>query len=890
VDTQLEKVYDPKHVEKKWYKYWKNKDYFKPEEESDKESYVITIPPPNVTGVLHMGHVMNNTIQDILIRYARMQGYNTLWLPGTDHAGIATQSVVEKKLRQQGTSRHELGREKFVKKVWEWADKHKSIIFQQLEELGCSFDRSRERFTFDEGLSKAVRKVFVHLYKKGLIYRGKRIINWCPASQTALSDEEVIHKETQGKLYYYYYPLKDEDKKILIATTRPETMLGDTGVAVNPDDKRYQNLIGKKAILPLIGREIPIIADDFVDPDFGTGIVKVTPGHDPNDFDMGRKHDLEIINILNKDGTLNENAGEEFAGLDRFEGREKVVERLKEEDLLEKIEDHVHNVGYSERADEMVEPMVSRQWFVKMEPLAEKALEVVEEGKIDFHPGRWVKTYNHWLENIHDWCISRQLWWGHRIPVFYCDNCNWEDALMEEPEKCPECGGGIHQDPDVLDTWFSSWLWPFSTMGWPEQTKDLEQFFPTDDLVTAPDIIFFWVARMIMASLEFMDEVPFTDVYFTGIIRDAQHRKMSKSLGNSPDPLNLIDKYGADTLRYGIMLIAPQGSDIIYSEERLKVGRNFLNKIWNASRFVLMNLEDHDQNIRDSGRDIRDLELTFADRWILSRLHQTIEQVDQYFDKYRFDQTAQIIYDFIWGEYCDWYIEIIKDRLYNGTEKEKEHTLRVALYTLKNILKLLHPFTPFITEEIYQKVKADDDPDIIVSSWPEKNEEYLAPEIEDKFSLLQKVVTSIRTARSEVNIPPGKKISLVVRGEDQDVVHLLEENESENYIKNMAKIEKVTVSPEVSKPHPSSSIVVNGVEIYIPLAGVIDLEAEKERLEKQISKIEGYLESNNSKLNNHNFVENAPSEVVERERQKKRDNQEKLRKLKKNMEILSGKE
>ncbi|MCF7885265.1 MAG: valine--tRNA ligase [Candidatus Marinimicrobia bacterium] len=887
MDTQLEKVYDPKNVEKKWYQYWKEEDYFKPEEDSDKESYVITIPPPNVTGVLHMGHVMNNTIQDILIRYARMQGYNTLWLPGTDHAGIATQSVVEKKLRKEGTSRHELGREKFVEEVWKWADKHKSIIFQQLEELGSSFDRSRERFTFDQGLSKAVRKVFVHLYEKGLIYRGKRIINWCPASQTALSDEEVIHRETKGKLYYYYYPLKDEDKKILIATTRPETMLGDTGVAVNPEDKRYQNLIGKKAILPLVGRELPIVADEFVDPEFGTGIVKVTPAHDPNDFDMGQKHDLEIINILNKDGTLNENAGEKYEELDRFEARKKVVKNLKKEGLLEKIEEHEHNVGYSERADVMVEPMVSQQWFVKMKPLAEPALKAVEEGKVQFHPQRWVKTYNHWLENIHDWCISRQLWWGHRIPVFYCDSCNWEDALMEDPEECPECGAEVRQDKDVLDTWFSSWLWPFSTMGWPQETKDLKQFFPTDDLVTAPDIIFFWVARMIMASLEFMGEVPFTDVYFTGIIRDSDHRKMSKSLGNSPDPLHLIDKYGADTLRYGIMLIAPQGSDIIYSEERLKVGRNFLNKIWNASRFVMMNLDDQESDIINNVDDLSDIDLTLADKWILSRLHQTIDEVDKYFDKYRFDQTAQVIYDFIWGEYCDWYIEIIKDKLYNGTSEEQENTLRVALYTLKNILKLLHPFTPFITEEIYQKIKAENDPDLIVSSWPEKDEELIKPNVEKKFALLQKVITSIRTARSEINIPPGKQISLAVKGEDQQIVQLFEEDETAQYIKSQAKIKKVSVSPDISKPDPSSSLVVEGVEMYIPLAGVIDLDAEKERLKKQIKKVEGYLESNNSKLNNHNFVENAPAEVVEKERKKKRDNQEKLKKLKKNMKILS---
>ena len=883
MSTHLDKVYDPDNVEKKWYKHWKEQEYFQPDAESENESFVITIPPPNVTGVLHMGHVMNNTLQDILIRHARMQGYNTLWLPGTDHAGIATQNVVERDLREEGKTREDLGRDKFIDRVWDWAEEHKSIIFQQLEELGCSFDRSRERFTLDEGLSKAVRKVFVHLYDKGLIYRGKRIINWCPGSKTALSDEEVEHKEVEGKLYYYRYPLKNENDSILIATTRPETMLGDTGIAVNPDDERYQDLVGKTAVLPFMDREIPIFADEFVDPEFGTGIVKVTPAHDPNDFDMGERHDLEVINILNRDASLNENAGE-FEGMDRFEAREEIVEQLDAKGLLEKVEDHLHSVGFSERADVMVEPMISKQWFVKMEPLAEPALEAVEEGKVRFHPERWVKTYNHWLENIHDWCISRQLWWGHRIPVFYCDECDWQDALMEDPEECPECGGSVHQDQDVLDTWFSSWLWPFSTMGWPEDTLDLKQFFPTDDLVTAPDIIFFWVARMIMASLEFMDEVPFKDVYLTGIIRDSKHRKMSKSLGNSPDPLNLIDKYGADTLRFGLMLIAPQGSDIIYSEKRLKVGRNFLNKIWNATRFVLMNVED--EEIFEEAEDIKEVNYTFADRWILSRLNNSIAEVEKYYDKYRFDQIAQVLYDFIWGEFCDWYLEIIKDRLYNGTEQEQKDTLKITIYVLKNILKLLHPFTPFITEEIWQKVKTEEEPDIIVSEWPGADEKFIDEQIETDFDLLEEIITSIRAARGEMNVPQGKQVDLVVKGENHQVVDLFKDDQTKGYIKDMAKVDNITIDPEADKPEPSSSIVVSGIEIYMPLANVIDLEDEKARLEKEIEKVKGYLDSNKSKLNNSGFIENAPEEVVEKERQKQKDNRAKLKKLKKNLKIL----
>lgn len=882
--AQLDKVYDPKKVEKKWYKYWQEKSYFKPEEKSDKDSFVITIPPPNVTGILTLGHVLNNTLQDILIRHARMRGKNTLWLPGTDHAGIATQNVVEKKLRKEGKTRRDLGREKFVDEVWEWANKHKSIIFNQLEELGSSFDRGRERFTLDEGLSGAVRKVFVDLYKKELIYRGRRIINWCPASQTALSNEEVIYKEKQGHLWYFKYPVKGSDRFVRIATTRPETMLGDTAVAVNPKDERFGDLVGEKLILPIKNREIPVIADSFVDPEFGTGCVKVTPAHDPNDFAMGERHNLPQINIMNPDATMNENAGESYEGLDRFEARKKIIKEMDELGLLEKVEDYTNKVGFSERADVMIEPYLSAQWFVKMEDLAKPAIDVVKKGKIKFYPERWTKTYFHWLNNIQDWCISRQLWWGHRIPVFYCDKCNWSDALMEDPKKCPECGGEIRQDPDVLDTWFSSWLWPFSTMGWPEKTTDLKKFFPTDDLVTGPDIIFFWVARMIMASLEFTGKVPFKHVYFTGIIRDGQGRKMSKSLGNSPDPLVLIDKYGADALRFGVMLIAPKGQDIMFSEKRLEVGRNFMNKVWNASRFILMNVKD--DSIFNEPFDITDAKLTLADQWIVGKLNRTIERMEKHFNVYRFDEIARDIYDFVWSDFCDWYIELIKNRLYGNDEQVKKETLQIAIYILKNILKLLHPYAPFISEEIFQKIKSDDEKDLIVAKWPAIEKE-VDSKVLDEFAVLQEIITSVRTIRSELNIAPSKKLNLFIKGEDeQDVVKIFSNTELQGNVRSLAGIDQVTIDAHLAAPKPSSSTVVKNTELFVPLEGLIDLDAEKARLEKEINGLKGRLKACQGKLGNHNFVKRAPKEVVEKERSKEKDYKAELKKLEDNFKTL----
>ncbi len=886
MSIQLDKVYDPRQAETKWYEYWLSKNYFHANSDSPKKPFVIVIPPPNVTGILTIGHVLNNTMQDILIRHARMQGFETLWLPGTDHAGIATQNVVEKNLRKEGKTRFDYGREEFTKIVWEWALKHKGIILTQLRKIGCSLDLERERFTLDEGLSRAVRQVFVELYKKDLIYRGRRIINWCPASQTALSDEEVIHRDTKGHLWYFRYPLEDNSGFITVATTRPETMLGDTAVAVNPDDPRYQKLVGKKVKLPIVGRIIPIIADDFVDREFGTGAVKVTPAHDPNDFEIGERHNLEKINILNPDATMNEAAGPLVVGKDRFEARKLVVEEMKRLGLLEKIEDYSHSVGYSERAGVMIEPYLSEQWFVRMKPLAEPALKVVEEKQIRFHPERWVKTYNHWMTNIRDWCISRQLWWGHRIPVFYCDACGWYDALLEDATVCPNCGGPVRQDENVLDTWFSSWLWPFSTMGWPEDTADLRKFYPTDDLVTGPDIIFFWVARMIMASLEFRHEIPFRNVYFTGIIRDAQHRKMSKSLGNSPDPLVLVEKYGADALRFGIMLIAPQGQDILFSEERLEVGRNFMNKVWNAARFILMNLDE--TTLPGDNFEPAKLKLELADEWILSRLNTTIHTVDKNLKKYRFDEVARNIYDFVWSDYCDWYIELIKDRLYKKSPEEKQTALRVAVYVLKNFLKLLHPYAPFITEEIYQHIKSSDEPDIIVSAWPKVEHHSKDKTLSERFYLLQEIVTALRTARSEMNIPPATQIELIVRGTDgAPVSELLKNTEICTYIQNLVKATRLSLTGSNVKPLHSSTVVVRGTEFFIPLEGVIDVQAESARLEKEAARLTGLLKSIGAKLANPEFVARAPKEIVAKEHEKEQLLSEQLRKIKANLKVLS---
>jgi valyl-tRNA synthetase len=878
---ELSKTYDPKLVEDAWFKHWEEQGYFHSEPNKEKASFCVMIPPPNVTGMLTMGHVLNNTMQDILVRKARMEGFETMWLPGTDHAGIATQARVEKHIREtEGKTRHDFGREKFVERIWEWKDQYGGMIIRQLRKLGVSCDWERERFTLDDGLSKAVREVFVSLYEKDLIYKGRRIINWCPVSHTALSDEEVIYQEKNGHLWYFKYPVKGEkDRYLVIATTRPETMLGDTAVAVNPKDERYADLVGKTIMLPLTNREIPIVADSYVDMEFGTGAVKITPAHDPNDYEIGLRHDLEFLNVMNEDATINDLAPAKYRGMDRYECRKAIVFDLEELGLLEKIEDHLHKVGYSERAHVPIEPRLSEQWFVKMEPLAKPALEAVNSGKIKFNPERWVKTYNHWLENIRDWCISRQLWWGHRIPVFTCLDCGWESAEREDPTVCPVCGSkNLKQDEDVLDTWFSSWLWPFSTLGWPDKNADLDYYYPTDDLVTAPDIIFFWVARMIMAGYEFMGDLPFKNVYFTGLIRDMQGRKMSKSLGNSPDPLDVIDQYGADALRYGMMLIAPKGHDILFDTSQIELGRNFMNKLWNASRFVLMSVDEN----MDLSIDPNDIDIEAPDEWILAELSKAIESVNNSMSEYRFNDAAKAIHDFTWNNFCDWYIELIKPRLYGDNSTKKSKALITAVYVLKNIVKLLHPFAPFITEEIWQSIKASNESDLMISQWPDNSKIFPGKMAVKEMELTMSVITAIRTIRSEMTVPPSKKADVFIRASRGTL------KEHKELIIALAKIQNLIIDENVEQPELSSSAVVGDLEIYVSLAGLIDIDKEKERLEKDIAAHEGRITAGLAKLNNPNFVSRAPEKVVEHERNKLAGYQETLALLKDNYKKLVG--
>ena len=892
-DDKISKVYDPSLVEKEWYEHWLDRGYFHAEVNSDRSPYTVVIPPPNVTGSLTIGHVLNNTIQDVLVRRARMQGCETCWIPGTDHASIATETKVTKMLADKGTDKHEIGRKEFLKYAWEWKNEYGSLIIQQLKRLGCSCDWGRERFTMDDGYYRAVIAAFVKLYEKGLIYRGKRLVNWCPATKSAISNEEVIYREVQGKLWYLKYPLSDSDDSVTVATTRPETMLGDTAVAVHPGDKRFKNFVGKSVMLPLAEREIPIISDDFVDPEFGTGCVKVTPAHDPNDFQIGKRHDLDFINILNPDGSLNESVPEQFRELDRFDARDKVVDALTKSGALEKTEDYTTSVGYSERGDVPVEPYLSEQWFMAMEKLAKPALEAVRKGDITFYPSHWLKTYEHWMTNIQDWCISRQLWWGHRIPVWYCRgndigkcelDCKDPIVSADEPESCPACGStDLVQDPDVLDTWASSWLWPMGVHNWPEETPDLDYFHPTNDLVTGPDIIFFWVARMIMASLEFKGEIPFKNVYFTGMVRDMQGRKMSKSLGNSPDPLKLMEKYGADAVRYGIMLIAPQGQDILFSDERMEIGRNFMNKLWNVSRFLDMAGSDIDaEPVDELERDHLDL----SDRWILSRLNRTITGVDESFDAYRFNETAKKIYNFTWSDFCDWYVEVIKSRLYGNNVDQKKTAFSVANHVMRGILKMLHPFAPFITEEIWSRSEPSDgtgenQTDIIVSSWPVSNDKWIDESAEGNFVEIQEVITGVRTLRAEMNVPPGMRADLLIRSDNGQSLKL-----NEQLIRDLAKVDDLTIDPDVERPDKSATVVVGKKELFIPLGDLIDVETEKKRLTEKIESLDGRLSSVAAKLNNHDFVSRAPKEVVDRERKKLGDMKENLAKLKQNYTYL----
>ena len=888
MDSAIPKIYDPKKVEDKWYRFWLEKGYFRAEVNPEKRPYTIVIPPPNVTDILHMGHAYNNTLQDILIRFHRMKGFETLWLPGTDHAGIATQNVVERRLlKEEGLTRHDLGREKFVERVWQWREKYGGLIINQLKKLGASCDWSRTRFTMDEEYSKAVREVFVRLYEKGLIYRGKYIINWCPRCHTALSDEEVIHKDEQGHLWYIRYPVKDSKQFVTVATTRPETMLGDTAVAVNPDDRRYTDFIGKKVILPILNREIPVIADEHVDPEFGTGAVKVTPAHDPNDFDIGRRHKLPSVVVMDTEGKMNQNAGK-YQGMDRFACREQLVHDLQKLGLLEKVEPHRHAVGHCQRCDTVVEPYFSEQWFVKIKPLAEKALAAVRQGDIRFIPEKWTKVYENWMTNIRDWCISRQLWWGHRIPVYYCEDCGHEMVSRDRPDACTKCGSSrIRQDEDVLDTWFSSWLWPFATLGWPEKTPDLDYFYPTNTLVTAQDIIFFWVARMIMAGLEFMEEKPFSDVYIHGVIRDEKGRKMSKSLGNGIDPLKMVEEYSADAVRFSLIMLTSEGQDINLSESKFEMGRNFSNKIWNAFRFLLMNSES---KLLESDFDplavVRDPEAELSDLWILSRTQTAVQSVTQSLGKYKFNEALTTFYNFFWHDFCDWYLELIKPRLYASSQPEiKKRVLGLALWVLKTAVRLLHPVMPFITEEIWQAVRQPSDSEsIVVAPWPQSAPDLLNSEAEEKMAFLQDFIGAVRAIRSEMNVPPTRKAPVLVTGLTAQQEALLRENEE--YVFRLAGVEKLDILGELKAPKQAASAVVRGAELFVPLEGLIDLKKERERLAREVERLENLLSQVTRKLANPNFVSRAPKEVVEKERLKQQAYRIDLEKVKKNLASL----
>ncbi|MDO8525784.1 MAG: valine--tRNA ligase [Candidatus Omnitrophota bacterium] len=929
---ELPKAYNPQGIEDRLYKGWEERGYFHAEPKKDKKPYSIVIPPPNITGILHMGHALNNTIQDILIRFKRMQGFEAEWVPGTDHAGIATQNVVERKLAKEGKKRQDLGREKFIEEIWKWREEYGSTIMRQLKKLGSSCDWQRMRFTMDEGLSDAVLDAFIALYKKGLIYRGNYIINWCPRCQTALSDEESQHHDVDGMLYYIKYPIKDVSRlasesvsrlkpanrqtgkpadHIIVATTRPETMLGDVAIAVNPKDKRYKGLKGKTVVLPLIGRELKVIFDPMVEAKFGTGALKVTPAHDPVDFELGRKHDLEQINIMNDDASINSMGGD-YEGMDRLEAREAILEDLKARGLFVKSEPHRHAVGHCYRCHTMVEPRLSPQWFVKMAPLAKPAIEAVKKGKIKFYPERWTKVYLDWMMNIRDWCISRQIWWGHRIPVYYCKSCeagsvsrlasepvsrlkpanrqtgkpdNYIIVSKLRPDRCPHCGStDIEQDPDVLDTWFSSWLWPFSTLGWPFESKnskvksqksDLDYFYPTSALVTAQEIIFFWVARMIMAGLEFMGEIPFKDVYIHGTVRDITGTKMSKSLGNVIDPLDIISKYGTDALRFSIISITAQGQDVFLSEGKFELGRNFANKIWNASRFILMNLKADEIDV-DLCVFFKGMKFSLPERWILSRFYSTLAYVTKCLGEYKFNEAANAVYEFIWHEFCDWYIEIAKVTI-------DEKSSQVILYkVLEKSLRMLHPVMPFVTEEIWQKLprKGPCDDSIMIQTWPHVQNQMISKEVEDRMKELIEIIVAIRNIKSVWNIDPQTAVRAILNVREVVTEKLLRENEE--FVKRMAKVSSLKIG-RLPKPKNSAASVVGRIEIYVPLEGLIDFEKERSRLTNEEERICGEIKSISARLKDKNFTSRAPKEVVVKQDARKTELEEQLKKVKANL-------
>ncbi|MZG30622.1 MAG: valine--tRNA ligase [Nitrospinae bacterium] len=869
---QLDKHYEPEQVEKRWGQFWQEKNFYHADEKLDSPPFSIVIPPPNITGRLHIGHAFNNTLQDILTRWKRMQGFNALWQPGTDHAGIATQNVVERQLHDEGTDRQALGREEFVKRVWRWRNESGGTINEQLKKLGSSLDWERDRFTMDEGLSKAVREVFVTLYEEGLIYKGDYIINWCPRCHTALSDLEVEHEDKQGHLYHLKYPFKESDGSLIIATTRPETMLGDTAVAVNPEDERYTEFKGKTLILPIVNREIPLIEDSYVDTSFGTGALKVTPAHDPNDFEIGRRHKLDSVNVMDPSGFMNAEAGPAYQGMDRFECRKKLVEDLKSQGILLKIEDLTHSVGHCYRCKTVVEPYLSRQWFVKAGPLAEPAIKAVREGEIKIVPKFWENTYFEWMENIRDWCISRQIWWGHQIPAWTCQDCEEIQVSRETPENCSACSStNLEQDTDVLDTWFSSALWPFSTLGWPEQTESLKRFYPTSVLCTGFDILFFWVARMIMMGMKFMGDVPFRHVYIHALIRDAEGQKMSKTKGNVIDPLAVMQEYGTDALRFTLAAFAAQGRDIKLAEDRIEGYRNFCNKLWNASRFVFMNLEGYEGNCQLDEHS----EKSIADQWILSRLNSTTQEVNHALENFKFNDAALAVYKFIWNEYCDWYIELAKSRL-QKEGAEKTVAQNVLVHVLEASLKLLHPFMPFITEEIWQKLPKKGD-SIMISAFPEYDAAKSDKDVEEGMGKVMEVITGVRNVRGEMNLNPGLKLNVLIKTRHAELEATLKKHSG--FICELARVDQITIGPDIPKPKVSASSVFGDMDLIIPLEGMMDFEEERNRIEKELKKIEKDLIFLDKKLSNPNFVKKAPADVIEKDEKRKTTLSEKQAKL-----------
>ncbi len=892
--SELSKIYDPLIVEDRWYSYWEENKLFHGEASSKKKPFTIVIPPPNITGILTMGHVLNNTIQDLLIRWRKMQGYESCWVPGTDHAGIATQNVVEKSLAKKGLKRKEMKREDFVNEIWKWKDEYGGTIIKQLRKLGTACDWEREKFTLDPKLSEAVVEAFVHLYEKKLIYKGKYIVNWCPKDHTALSDDEVNFSEQQTNLWHIKYPIENSDETITIATTRPETMLGDTAVAVNPKDKRYKHLVGKNVLLPLVDRKIPIIADDYVEMEFGTGAVKITPAHDINDFQIAQRHSLPNIVVMNTSAMMNENVPTVYQGLDRIVCRKKIVADLENLGLLIKADAHQHSIGKCYRCETIIEPYLSDQWFVKMKPLSEQALKVVQNGEIKFYPEHWTKVYEHWMGNIRDWCISRQLWWGHRIPAWYCASdkkCNLECrqpiVSRTKPEKCPYCDSkNLRQEEDVLDTWFSSWLWPLSVFGWPEKTNDLKYFYPTHTLVTGPDIIFFWVGRMIMAGLEFKNEIPFKHVYFTSIIRDLQGKKMSKSLGNSPDPLEVISTYGADALRFTVTFISPIGQDVLYSNEKCELGRNFANKIWNAGRFLLMNRDAIGNSTQNLTIAPQNSSPELTDQWILSRCNETIKNISTALEEFKIDESAKLIYDFLWHDFCDWYVECIKIRIQLTSDINLQRSLiNRALSIYETSLKLLHPIMPFITEELWQNIDSRNIGDSIMKqSWPLADEKYFQPQKEKEMLFIQKVVSEIRSIRNEMTIPPTKLLTLFINSHNKQKYNILEENKI--LIQKLARLETVTIGNNLQRPQQSASAVVEGEEIYIPLVRIIDLNKEQLRLEKEISRLQSQLNAVVLKLKNKFFLDNAPNDVLNKEKEKEKNFYETIQKIQNSIKNL----